>query len=87
MLRHTGSTRDSGFDVIGEWRAASLRDGDNAAGIAPRAAVVFTMAALVAVDWSDVEFEAVRSAQEAAVSGSRVGADKPAPDWWFYPPR
>jgi hypothetical protein len=88
VLRHSGSPRDSGFDVMGEWRAASLRDSDDVAGgIARRAAVVFTMAALVGTDWSDDEFETVRSSQQSAVSGSRVAAGKPAPDWWFYPPR
>jgi hypothetical protein len=87
VLRHSGSARDHGFDVMGEWRAASLRDADADAGIAPRAAVVFTLAALVAIDWSDVEFDAARSAQRAAMTGSRVAAGKPAPDWWFYPPR
>jgi hypothetical protein len=89
ILRHSTSTREHGFDVMGEWRAATLRDNEADAGvaIAPRAAAVFTMAALVAVDWSDVEFEAARSAQQAAVTGPRVAAGKPAPDWWFYPPR
>lgn len=87
VLRHTDSAREQGFDVMGEWRAASLRDGDTADGISPRAAVVFTMAALVAVDWSDDDFETARTAQLAAVTGSRVAAGKPAPDWWFYSPR
>lgn len=89
VLRHSTSTREHGFDVMGEWRAATLRDNDADAGvaIAPRAAAVFTMAALVAVDWSDIEFETARSAQRAAVAGPRVAAGKPAPDWWFYPPR
>lgn len=87
VLRHSGSDRDHGFDVMGQWRAASLRDSDDSDGIAPRAAVVFTMAALVAVDWSDADFDAAGAVQQAAVTGPRVAAGKPAPDWWFYPPR
>jgi hypothetical protein len=87
VLRHTATAREHGFDVMGEWRAASLRDSDAVVGIAPRAAVVFTLAALVAVDWSDEAFETARAAQQAAVTGSRVAAGKPAPEWWFYPPR
>lgn len=87
VLRHSASSREHGFDVMGQWRAASLRDGDGVVGIAPRAAVVFTMAALVAVDLSDADFDAARAAQQSAVTGPRVGAGKPAPDWWFYPPR
>lgn len=51
------------------------------------AAVVFTMAALTALDGSDIDFEVARSAQHSAVAGPRVAAGKPAPDWWFYPPR
>jgi hypothetical protein len=87
VLRHTAPSGHHGFDVMGQWRAASLRDGDASVGIAARAAVVFTMAALVAVDWGDADFDAARAAQRAAVTGPRVGPDKPAPDWWFYPPR
>jgi len=87
VLRHSGSDRDSGFDVMGHWRAASLRDSTTPDGIAPHAAVVFTMAALVALDWSDVEFDAARGAQQSVVTGPRVGSGRPAPDWWFYPPR
>jgi hypothetical protein len=86
VLRHTESSREHGFDVMAEWRAASLRDGDAVVGIAPRSAAIFTMAALVAVDWSDVDFEAARTAQRSAVTGPKVRAGKPAPDWWFYPP-
>jgi len=87
VLKHSTSPWDHGFDVMGQWRAASLRDSDTGVGIAPRAAVVFTMAALVAVDWSDDDFDAARAAQQAAVTGPRVASGKPAPDWWFYPPR
>jgi len=87
VLRHSGSAKEHGFDVMGDWRSASLRDADADGGIALHAAVVFTMAALTALDWSDIDFEAARSAQHSAVSGPRVAAGKPAPDWWFYPPR
>lgn len=87
VLRHSGSAKEHGFDVMGDWRAASLRDADDASGIALRAAVVFTMAALTALDGSDIDFEVARSAQHSAVTGPRVAAGKPALDWWFYAPR